>query len=93
MVRVSADRAEADAYWQHPLLAPRLLDCSTRVAQHAGRRSAHQIFGSIDAMKLCSYMTLFEAVAAAWPAPAPVFAQVLEGFCDGRRDPLTLSLL
>jgi uncharacterized protein (DUF1810 family) len=85
-----ASRAEAQAYWQHPLLGPRLVDCGARVARHAGRRSAQQVFGAIDAMKLRSCMTLFEAVAG---AQAPVFAQVLAAFYAGERDPLTLAQL
>ena len=83
-----ASRAEAHAYWRHPLLGPRLAECSTLVLNTSGR-SALQIFGAIDAMKLRSCMTLFEAVAA----DAPVFAQVIDRFHDGQRDPLTLALL
>ena len=85
-----ASRAEAEAYWRHALLGPRLADCSRRVAQHAGRRSTLQIFGTIDAMKLRSCMTLFEAVAG---MQTPVFAQVLDAFYAGERDPLTLAQL
>ena len=81
-------RAEALAYWHHPLLGPRLAECSTLLLNTQGL-SALQIFGSIDAMKLCSCMTLFEAVAP----EAPVFAQVIDRFHAGQRDPLTLALL
>jgi uncharacterized protein (DUF1810 family) len=81
-------RDEALAYWQHALLGPRLAECSTLVLDTRGR-SALQIFGSIDAMKLRSCMTLFEAVAP----EAAVFAQVIERFHAGQRDPLTLALL
>ena len=52
-------------------------------------RSAEAIFGPIDAMKLRSSMTLFEAVAA---EPAP-FAAVLDAFFAGVRDRATLELL
>jgi uncharacterized protein (DUF1810 family) len=48
-----------------------------------------QIFGSIDAMKLRSCITLFEAVAPEEPA----FARILERYYRGERDPLTLRLL
>ena len=88
-----ASPAEAEAYWRHPVLGPRLEACSTQVARHAGSRSAVQIFGAIDAMKLRSCMTLFEAIVAAQPAPAPVFAKVLDAFYAGERDPLTLAQL
>jgi uncharacterized protein (DUF1810 family) len=81
-------REEALAYWQHPLLGPRLAECSNLVLSTSGR-SAPQIFGSIDAMKLRSCMTLFEAVAP----EAAVFAQVIERFHAGQRDSSTLALL
>jgi uncharacterized protein (DUF1810 family) len=83
-----ASRAEALAYWRHPLLGPRLAECSTLVLNTRGR-SALQIFGAIDAMKLRSCMTLFEAAAP----EAPVFAQVIDRFHEGQRDPLTLASL
>ena len=65
-----------------------LAECSLLVLNTSGR-SALQIFGAIDAMKLRSCMTLFEAVAP----ESPVFAQVIDRFHDGQRDPLTLALL
>ncbi len=66
---------EARAYLGHPVLGPRLVECAGAVAQH-GDRSAEQIFGGIDAIKLRSSMTLF---ARADPDER-VFAQVLELF-------------
>jgi uncharacterized protein (DUF1810 family) len=80
--------AEARAYAQHPLLAPRLREAAALVLAVRGR-SVHDIFGSPDDLKLRSCMTLFEAVAP----EEPVFAQVLEQCCDGERDPLTVQLL
>ena len=82
----SAD--EARAYLAHPLLGPRLRDCAAAVLGHTDK-SAEDIFGSIDAMKLKSSMTLFEAVA---DDPAP-FASVLDAFFGGARDRATLDLL
>jgi uncharacterized protein (DUF1810 family) len=79
---------EARAYLAHPLLGPRLLACTEAVLAHR-IGSAEAIFGAIDAIKLRSSMTLFEAVAA---EPAP-FAAVLEAFYRGARDPATLSRL
>ena len=52
-------------------------------------RSALEIFGAIDAMKLRSCMTVFEAVAP----QQPVFAQVLDALYGGERDALTQSLI
>jgi uncharacterized protein (DUF1810 family) len=80
--------AEAQAYWQHPVLGSRLKVCAERVRGVEGR-SALQIFGSIDELKLCSCMTLFERAAP----DEPVFGQVLEKYFDGRRDAATFGLL
>jgi len=82
----SAD--EARAYLAHPMLGPRLLECTRAVLAHRGQK-AESIFGAVDAMKLRSSMTLFEAVAA---NPAP-FASLLAYFFGTERDPATLSLL
>lgn len=80
------DVAEARAYWRHPELGPRLRACTQRVLA-VEDKSAHDIFGSPDDLKLRSCMTLFEAVAPEEPA----FAQVLERYYQGQRDPATLS--
>jgi uncharacterized protein (DUF1810 family) len=80
--------AEARAYLAHPLLGPRLRQCCAALLRHRDR-SAEDILGGIDALKLRSSMTLFEAVAE---DPAP-FAAVLDAFYAGARDPLTLDLL
>ena len=82
----SAD--EARAYLAHPLLGARLRACAEALLAHRGR-SAEAILGAVDAMKLKSSMTLFEAVAE---DSAP-FAAVLDAFFDGERDPATLDLL
>jgi len=82
------DRDEALAYWQHPLLGPRLKQCAELVLGVRGR-TVNEIFGSPDDLKLCSSMTLFEAVA---PEEA-VFGKVLDRFYQGRRDKATLHAL
>jgi uncharacterized protein (DUF1810 family) len=82
----SAD--EARAYLNHALLGARLRECCAALLHHQGT-PAETILGSIDALKLKSSMTLFEAVA---DDPAP-FAAVLDAFYGGARDPLTLDLL
>ena len=79
---------EARAYLAHSLLGPRLRQCVAAVLGHQDR-SAEAIFGPVDAMKLRSSMTLFEA-AAEEPAP---FAAVLDACFDGARDAATLDLL
>jgi uncharacterized protein (DUF1810 family) len=83
-----ASAAEARSYLAHPLLGSRLVACTLAVLAHRGR-SAEAIFGPVDAMKLKSSMSLFEAVAA---DPAP-FAALLDAFFDAERDSATLLLL
>ena len=80
--------AEAEAYLQHPVLGPRLLECASVVAGLAGS-DATGIFGSIDAMKLHSSMTLF-AVAA---PDVQVFSDVLQQYFGGELDSATTSRL
>jgi uncharacterized protein (DUF1810 family) len=83
-----ASRAEAEAYLAHPILGPRLRDCTDLVNAVDGR-SANDIFGSPDDLKFRSSMTLFEAVA---DTPEP-FRTALERYYDGDPDPKTLELL
>ena len=83
-----ADRDEAARYRRHPLLGPRLLECTRLVLATEGR-SAHEIFGSPDELKLRSCMTLFDAVAPEEPA----FRTVLDRFYRGEADPLTRAEL
>ena len=73
--------AEAEAYWKHPVLGPRLKECASLVLAVEGK-SALQIMGSPDDLKLRSCMTLFERVA---PEEA-VFGQVIDKFYEGERD-------
>lgn len=79
---------EAHAYLQHPILGTRLVECAETVLQLTGR-SASEIFGSPDDMKLRSSMTLFAAVAD----NASVFARVLDKYFGGKPDQKTLDLL
>ena len=75
---------EARAYLGHPVLGPRLIECAVILASVSGR-TAEQIMGEIDAVKLRSSMTLFMRAAPAEPA----FGQVLEQYFDGVPDPAT----
>ncbi len=79
---------EAAAYAVHPLLGPRLVECVQALLQHADR-SAAQMLGEVDAVKLRSCLTLFARVAP----HEPVFAQALDAFFAGQQDPATLDLL
>lgn len=82
------DQVEAIAYWNHPVLGPRLKECAQLVLATQSK-TAHDIFGSPDDMKLRSSMTLFEFVTP----QEPVFAHVLEQYYNGERDGLTLDAL
>lgn len=79
---------EAQAYLRHPLLGARLRECA-RVLLALQGRSAAQIFGYPDELKLRSSMTLFAAV----PQTDPLFAAVLERYYGGVADTRTLRLL
>jgi uncharacterized protein (DUF1810 family) len=79
---------EARAYLAHPILGPRLLECAEATLNVKGR-SAHDIFGSPDDMKLRSSATLFALVSP----DDSVFHQVLEKYFDGKRDQRTLDLV
>jgi uncharacterized protein (DUF1810 family) len=83
-----ASLAEAVAYLEHPVLGPRLRECAEILTQLQAR-TAQDVFGAIDAVKLRSSMTLF-AAAAGEQSP---FRQVLADYFDGRTDPATESRL
>jgi len=83
-----ADLAEARAYLAHPVLGPRLVECAEALLKVTGR-TATQILGTPDDLKLRSSMTLF-ARAADDPA---VFRAVLDRYYGGEDDPLTLQRL
>jgi uncharacterized protein (DUF1810 family) len=80
--------AEARAYLDHPVLGPRLTECAGVVAVLTGR-TAEQIFGGIDAVKLRSSMTLFLHAGPQRPA----FRQVLDRYFGGVADPVTERLI
>jgi uncharacterized protein (DUF1810 family) len=79
---------EARAYLSHPVLGPRLRECA-HILLAAPTTSAEAIFGSVDAVKLRSSMTLFMRAA---PSEA-LFAQVLERFFGGSADSATDEIL
>ena len=76
--------AEARAYLAHPVLGPRLIGCAEILAQIAGR-SAEQIFGDIDALKLRSSITLFRLADPA----QPLFSSLLRQYFDDLPDQVT----
>ncbi|MCM4082568.1 DUF1810 domain-containing protein [Paractinoplanes hotanensis] len=83
------DLDEARAYLAHPVLGPRLYELAAVLVK--AERSATEIFGYPDDLKLRSSMTLFARAAAVDGDPAP-FQQVIDHFYDGP-DERTLELL
>ena len=80
--------AEASAYLNHPVLGPRLVECAQEVLGVEGR-TASQIFGSPDDMKLRSCATLFTQVSDA----GNIYEQLLQKYFDSQPDPKTMQLL
>jgi uncharacterized protein (DUF1810 family) len=83
---------EARAYLAHPVLGPRLVECS-RAVDDLDTRDPVSVLGSIDALKLRSSMTLFERAASENLSTTSAFASVLDHYYDGRRDDATLGIL
>lgn len=81
----SAD--EAQSYLDHPVLGPRYFECVAAL-QDLPISNPVAVFGEIDAMKLRSSLTLFEAVR-----PSALLAAALDRWFHGERDRLTLELL
>ena len=84
-----ASLGEAAAFLRHPVLGPRLLECTGLVGAAPGGRTAHAVFGSPDDLKFRSCMTLF---ARADPAE-PLFRAALDRYFGGEEDPRTVALL
>jgi uncharacterized protein (DUF1810 family) len=79
---------EARQYLRHGVLGARLLECTQAVLAIAGK-SAREIFGFPDDLKLRSSMTLFASISV----PGSVFEQVLEKYFEGIKDQQTLERL
>ena len=79
---------EAEAYWSHPVLGPRLEEC-TRLVNAVERRAIQQILGYPDDLKFRSSMTLFSAGCRR----TAVFNDALTKYFGGEADALTLELL
>jgi uncharacterized protein (DUF1810 family) len=79
---------EARAYLAHPVLGARLRECASLLLAISGR-TAIDILGPVDAMKVRSSMTLFHRAAP----EEPVFDEVLQRFYDGVADPATDAII
>ena len=80
--------SEAEVYLSHPVLGMRLLQCANAALSVLGR-TAVEIFGSPDDMKLRSCATLFANTSP----PGSVFELLLDKYFEGVRDDKTLRLL
>lgn len=83
-----ASLAEAEAYLEHELLGQRLIACAEAALAVEGR-SAREIFGAPDDLKLRSSATLFAQVAPA----GSVFHRLLDRYFGGEADQATLKLV
>jgi uncharacterized protein (DUF1810 family) len=79
---------EAEAYVRHPILGPRLRECSRLVTLVEGR-SIHQIFGHPDNLKFHSSMTLF----ASTTGENQIFKDALQKYFGGEPDRRTVERL
>jgi uncharacterized protein (DUF1810 family) len=77
---------EAEAYLQHPVLGPRVREC-TAIVNEIESRSISAIFGSPDDLKFRSSMTLFVRATKV----NELFISALEKYFDGKPDQLTLE--
>ena len=82
---------EARAYLEHAVLGPRLGEATAAVTTWSGQRTLADIFGTIDARKFVSCMTLFEAATSNHGQAG--FAHALDVLAEGARDRQTLALI
>ncbi len=82
------NRAEAELYLAHPVLGARLVEISEALLEIEGK-TANQIFGSPDDVKLKSSMTLFGALKNT----NPIFQSILDEYFNGTNDLRTLQLI
>ncbi|AKD54360.1 DUF1810 domain-containing protein [Spirosoma radiotolerans] len=83
-----SDLQEAQLYVEHPLLGRRLIEIAHALLDVDGK-SAHQILGSPDDLKLHSSMTLFTLLTPT----DPVFQEVLAKYFNGSPDARTLAII
>ncbi len=79
-----SDLAGAGAYLSNPVLRARLVEVAELLLTHPDK-TAEEILGSVDALKVRSSMTLFARVADA----PDVFQRVLDTFYGGEICPIS----
>ena len=81
------DREEAEEYLNHEVLGKRLREITAALLAHE-ERTAEEIFGDLDAMKVRSCMTLFDIIR-----PEDIFSEVLRRFYGNTRCEITIAML
>ena len=81
------DREEAEEYFNHEVLGMRLREITAALLGHE-ERTAEEIFGDLDAMKVRSCMTLFDIIS-----PGDMFSEVLRRFYSNTRCEITIAML
>lgn len=81
------DREEAEEYLNHQVLGKRLREITAALLAHE-ERTAEEIFGDLDAMKVRSCMTLFDIIS-----PEDIFSEVLRRFYGNTRCEITIAIL
>ena len=79
---------EAKAYLEHQLLSGRLYELCGALLEHKDK-TAYEIFGDVDEMKLKSSMTLFALTSEDYT----IFDEVLDCFFNGEMDETTVELI
>jgi len=82
-----ADMEEAKEYLNHSILSSRLIECCQIILELTDK-TAENIFGQVDAMKLKSSMTLFSLVS-----DNPIFDKVIDNYFNGEKDNATLKIV
>lgn len=81
------DREEAEEYLNHEVLGKRLREITAALLAHE-ERTAEEMFGDLDAMKVRSCMTLFDIIS-----PEDIFSEVLRRFYSNTRCEITIAML
>ena len=81
------DREEAEEYLNHQVLGKRLREITAALLAHE-ERTAEEIFGDLDAMKVRSCMTLFDIIS-----PEDIFSEVLRRFYSNTKCEITIAML
>ena len=82
-----ADRAEAERYLNNQILGSRIREITEALLAHRDK-TALEIFGEIDAIKVRSCMTMFDYLS-----PCDIFSEVLDSFYESERCELTLKVM